>query len=143
TLGENPEYNTPELTDWVYDAFKQSIELEIEWSNYVLQNVDGIDLVEMEGYIKYRGNKMLRMMALNELYPEHVDNPMKWISAYVDNFDGTKTYFFEQKSRQYTKTSELNCFDDLQNEFENGNPAVNNLQDFLYIIPLIKTFQNV
>jgi len=113
TLGENPEYNTPELTDWVYDAFKQSIELEIEWSNYVLQNVDGIDLVEMEGYIKYRGNKMLRMMGLNELYPEHVDNPMKWIRAYVDNFDGTKTDFFEQKSRQYTKTSELNGFDDL------------------------------
>ena len=113
TLGENPEYNTPELTDWVYDAFKQSIELEIEWSNYVLQNVDGIDLVEMEGYIKYRGNKMLRMMGLNELYPEHVDNPMKWIRAYVDNFDGTKTDFFEQKSRQYTKTSDLNGFDDL------------------------------
>src|SRR5699024_12080199 len=90
-LGENTEYKTPELSDLVYDAFKQSIELEIEWSNYVLQNVDGIDLVEMEGYIKYRGNKMLRMMGLNELYPEHVDNPMKWIRAYVDNFDGTKT----------------------------------------------------
>lgn len=113
TLGENPEHNTAELTDWVYDAFKQSIELETEWSNYVLKDVDGIDLVEMEGYIKYRGNKMLRMMGLNELYPEHVDNPMKWIRAYVDNFDGTKTDFFEQKPRQYTKTSELNGFDDL------------------------------
>ena len=113
TLGENPEYNTKEFIAWVYDAFKESVELEIEWSTYVLEGLEGIDLVEMSGYIKYRANKMLRMMGLSEIYPEHVENPMKWIRAYVDNFDDTKTDFFEQKSRQYTKTSELNGFDDL------------------------------
>ena len=113
TLAENPEQNTSELTEWVYTHFQQSVELEIEWSHYVLQDVEGIDLDEMAGYIKYRANKMLRMMGLHEIYPEHVENPMKWIRAYVDNFDGTKTDFFEQKSRQYTKTSDLNGFDDL------------------------------
>lgn len=113
TLGENPAYNTAEFTDWVYDTFRDSIELELKWSSYVLADVDGIDLEEMAGYVKYRANKMLRMMGLNELYPEHVENPMKWIRAYVDNFDGTKTDFFEQKSRQYSKTSDLNGFDDL------------------------------
>ncbi len=113
TLGENPEYNTPELMDWVYEEVKNSVELEIEWSTYVLSNVEGIDMDEMIGYIKYRANKMLRMMGLSEVYPEHTDNPMKWIRAYVDNFDDTKTDFFEQKSRQYTKASEINGFDDL------------------------------
>jgi len=113
TLAENPEYNTPEFTTWVYDHFRESVELEIEWSSYVLKDIEGIDLDEMAGYIKYRANKMLRMMGLSEMYPEHVENPMKWIRAYVDNFDGTKTDFFEQKSRQYTKTSDLNGFDDL------------------------------
>jgi len=113
TLAENPEYNTSEFVDWVYRHFKKSVELEIEWSSYVLADLEGIDLEEMAGYVKYRANKMLRMMGLNEIYPEHVDNPMKWIRAYVDNFDGTKTDFFEQKSRQYTKTSDLNGFDDL------------------------------
>ena len=113
TLAENPQYNTGEFVDWVYDSFKTSVGLEIEWSNYVLADVEGIDLEEMAGYIKYRANKMLRMMGLSEIYPDHVDNPMKWIRAYVDNFDGTKTDFFEQKSRQYTKTSDLNGFDDL------------------------------
>jgi len=113
TLGENPEYNTEEFTAWVYDAFKESVELEIEWSTYVLEGLEGIDLVEMAGYIKYRANKMLRMMGLSEIYPDYVENPMKWIRAYVDSFDDTKTDFFEQKSRQYTKTSELNGFDDL------------------------------
>src|SRR5690625_409818 len=113
TLAENPEYNTKELTDWVYDHFQKSVELEIEWSRYVLEGIEGIDLEEMGGYIKYRANKMLRMMGLSEVYPDHVENPMKWVRAYVDNFDGTKTDFFEQKSRQYTKTSDMNGFDDL------------------------------
>ncbi len=113
TLAENPEYNSPAFTDWVYDQFRHSVEQETRWSRYVLANVEGIDLVEMEGYVKYRANKMLRLLGLSEIYPEHVENPMKWIRAYVDNFDDTKTDFFEQKSRQYTKTSDLNGFDDL------------------------------
>lgn len=112
-LNENPEVHTEELIDWVYTNFRQSVELEIEWSRYVLDPIEGIDLEEMEGYIKYRANKMLRMLGLNDMYPDHIENPMKWIRAYVDNIDGTKTDFFEQKSRQYTKTSDLNGFDDL------------------------------
>ncbi|HLU21355.1 MAG TPA: ribonucleotide-diphosphate reductase subunit beta [Bacillaceae bacterium] len=113
TLAENPEYNTEEFTEWVYDQFRHSVEQEIHWSHYVLHAIDGIDLIEMEGYIKYRANKMLRLLGLSDIYEEHTENPMKWIRAYVDNFDGTKTDFFEQKSRQYTKTSDLNGFDEL------------------------------
>ncbi|GAA0606841.1 ribonucleotide-diphosphate reductase subunit beta [Virgibacillus siamensis] len=112
-LAENPDMNNAAFTDWVYEQFRMSVELEMEWSNYVLADVDGIDTDEMTGYVKYRANKMLRMMGLSELYPDFTDNPMKWIRAYVDNFDGTKTDFFEQKSRQYTKTSDMNGFDDL------------------------------
>lgn len=112
-LAENPEYNTEEFTEWVYDQFRHSVEQETIWSNYVLNDIDGINLNEMEGYIKYRANKMLRMLGLSEIYPDHIDNPMKWIRAYVDNFDDTKTDFFEQTSRQYVKTSDVNGFDDL------------------------------
>src|SRR5699024_7252902 len=48
-LAENPDHNTQELTDWVYRHFKKSVELEIEWSSYVLADLEGIDLVEMAG----------------------------------------------------------------------------------------------
>lgn len=113
TLTENASYNNEEFIQFVYDSFRESVELEIEWSHYVLKDVDGIDLEEMSGYIKYRANKMLRMMGLSEIYEDYVENPMKWIHAYVDNFDGTKTDFFEQTSRQYMKTSDVNGFDDL------------------------------
>lgn len=114
TLSENPEHNNDELIGWVYDQFKESVELEIEWSNYVLKDIDGIDVEEMHGYVKYRANKMLRLIGLEEIYPEYVENPMKWIRAYADNIDGTKTDFFEQKSRQYVKVNAIdNGFDDL------------------------------
>src|SRR5690625_233626 len=62
TLAENPEHNNEQFIEWVYNSFRESVELEIEWSTYVLKEVDGIDLEEMAGYVKYRANKMLRMM---------------------------------------------------------------------------------
>ena len=113
TLAENPEQNTEELTEWVYEEFRNSTQSEIEWSRYILAGIDGISLTEMEGYIKYRANKMLRMMGLSEIYPEYIQNPMKWIRAYVDEFDGVKSDFHEQKSRQYAKVSQANSFDEL------------------------------
>lgn len=113
-LAENPELNNDDIMNWVYDQYKESVELEIEWSNYVLKDIEGIDLDDMHGYIKYRANKMLRLIGLHEIYPEYVENPMKWIRAYADNIDGTKTDFFEQKSRQYVKVNAIdNGFDDL------------------------------
>ena len=113
TLAENPEYNTEEFTEWVYEQYRHNVKMEEEWSEYVLSNVEGIDLVEMHGYIRYRANKMLRMMGLSEIYPEYTENPMKWIRAYVDNFDEVKSDFFEQQSRQYAKATADNGFDDL------------------------------
>ena len=57
---------------------------------------------------------MLRLIGLEEIYPEYVENPMKWIRAYAANIHGTKTDFFEQKSRQYVKVNAVdNGFDDL------------------------------
>lgn len=118
TLAEHPELNTESFVKWVYEQFKYSVEQEIKWSRYVLTGIDGIDLIEMEGYIKYRANKMLRMLGLEEIYEDCVENPMKWIRAYTDNFDDTKTDFFEQRNRQYVKAvdngfSDLNGFEDL------------------------------
>ncbi len=113
TLAENPEHNTEELSEWIYEQFTYSVQQEIHWSIYVLKDVHGIDLEELAGYIKYRANKMLRLLGLSDLYESHSENPMKWIRAYVDNFDDTKTDFFEQKSRQYTKVGDLNGFDEL------------------------------
>jgi ribonucleoside-diphosphate reductase beta chain len=113
TLAENPQFNTEEFANWVYEQFQYAVEQKTTWSRYILSDIDGLDLIEMEGYIKYRANKMLRLLGLSDLFEHHTENPMKWIRAYVDNFDDTKTDFFEQKLRQYTKVGDLNGFDEL------------------------------
>lgn len=113
TLGENPELNTPEFTSWVYEQFEDAVEQETLWCEHILTGVDGIDLYEMKGYIKYRANKMLRLLGLSEIFEGYNENSMKWIKAYADNFDDTKTDFFEQRNRQYVKVSSDNGFNEL------------------------------
>lgn len=112
-MAEHSELNTEEFADFVYDAFDHAVESEIEWSHYVLGKIDGIDLIEMEGFIRYRANKMLRLFGYSNLYEGYEENPMKWLNAFVDNFDDTKSDFFEQRPRTYNKVSVLNGFDDL------------------------------
>lgn len=112
-LNENPELNNDEFVSYTYDSFKTAVEREIEWGQHVLNGIIGIDQDEMAGYVKYRANKMLNMLGLEAAYPGFEENPMRWITAYTDNFNNTKTDFFEQKSRNYAKTNDLNGFDDL------------------------------
>ncbi|AXF56424.1 ribonucleotide-diphosphate reductase subunit beta [Salicibibacter kimchii] len=112
-LGENPHLNTPEFTDFVKNEFQHAVESEIAWSNEVLDGIFGIDLDEMHTYIQYRANKMLKMLGLDPLYPDAHDNTMPWIKAFVDNFDATKTDFFEARNRSYEKVDADNGFDEL------------------------------
>jgi ribonucleoside-diphosphate reductase beta chain len=112
-LAENPQLNNAELIEYVHQSFRDAVAFEIEWSEYVLDGIDGIDLQELAGFVKYRANKMLRLMGLEDMYEGFDENTMPWIKAYVDNFNGTKSDFFEQKPRTYAKTSSLNGFDQL------------------------------
>jgi len=112
-LGENPHLNTPEFNDFVKNEFQHAVESEIAWSNEVLDGVFGIDLDEMHTYIQYRANKMLKMLGLDPLYPDAHENVMPWIKAFVDNFDETKTDFFEARNRSYEKVDADNGFDEL------------------------------
>ncbi|OAM87336.1 ribonucleotide-diphosphate reductase subunit beta [Termitidicoccus mucosus] len=112
-LGENPELQTDALIDYTHAAFRHAVELESEWSEEVLTGIDGIDVAEMVGYVKYRANKMLGMLGIPEMYPEFGDNTMPWIRAYADNFTQTKTDFFEMRNASYKKTNQDNGFDDL------------------------------
>src|SRR5690625_7611217 len=38
TLAENPEHNNEQFIVWVYNSLSESVELEIEWSTYVLKS---------------------------------------------------------------------------------------------------------
>jgi ribonucleoside-diphosphate reductase beta chain len=96
------------------DFFDKIVQKEIEWSEYILADEEGIDLIEMKEYIKYRANKCLSMMRVSPLYEDIGDNPMPWIRAFMEeNTNLGKSDFFEQRPRTYTKVTDDNGFDDL------------------------------
>jgi len=89
-------------------------DLEVEWCEYVLRDLDGLDVSEMRDYVKYLANKRLRVIGLNDLYEGFNEDVMPWIRAYSDDsLNATKSDFFEQKSRSYAKVTDANGFDDL------------------------------
>jgi ribonucleoside-diphosphate reductase beta chain len=112
-LTENPELHTNENINFIYQAINEAVELEKEWAQYILAEIKGIDLVEFEGYVEYLANKRLRQLGLKNLYEER-SNPMPWIQIFGDEMmNETKSDFFEQKSRTYSKVSQSNGFDEL------------------------------
>ncbi|MDF1507394.1 ribonucleotide-diphosphate reductase subunit beta [Robertmurraya sp. DFI.2.37] len=112
-LTENPELNTPENIQYVYHSISDAVELEKEWARYILKEIEGINLEEFEGYVEYLANKRFRQLGLENHYSGR-DNPMPWIQVFSDEMmNETKSDFFEQKSRTYTKVTESNGFDEL------------------------------
>lgn len=108
-----PELDSPTNRQYTYDFIDQAIQLEASWARHTLYDIPGIDLEEFEDYVKFVGNKRLRLMGLDSAY-EGVDNSMPWIKPFSDDaLNDTKTDFFEGKPRTYAKASGENDWDDL------------------------------
>jgi len=112
-LSENPELNSKENIAYLYETINRAVELEKEWAHVILKDIEGIDLREFERYVEYLANKRFRQLGLKNLYPDQ-ENPMPWIHVFSDEMiNETKSDFFEQKSRTYTKVTHSNGFDEL------------------------------
>ncbi|ARK28721.1 ribonucleotide-diphosphate reductase subunit beta [Halalkalibacter krulwichiae] len=112
-LKENPELDTSETIQFVQGAFRTAAELEIKWGRAIIgDKLEGIHMNELESYIKFIANKRVNQLGIERPFEGYRHNPMKWIKAYED-VDSGKSDFFEQKSRQYVKVSDVNGFDEL------------------------------
>ncbi|CEG29717.1 ribonucleotide-diphosphate reductase subunit beta [Bacillus sp. B-jedd] len=112
-LAENPKLNTETNIQYIYETIGQAVELEKEWASIILKEIDGINLEEFYGYVEYLANKRFRQLGLKNLFEER-DNPMPWIQVFSDEMmNETKSDFFEQKSRAYSKVTQSNGFDEL------------------------------
>jgi ribonucleoside-diphosphate reductase beta chain len=108
---ENPELFTKELIEDLRQMAYTAVEHEIKWGTYVTNNeILGVNNDILSKYIKFLGNKRMKALGLEELYPEITDNPMAWVDNF-SNMNGTKTDFFEQRVVNYTKASGLNFGD--------------------------------
>ncbi|RIW29035.1 ribonucleotide-diphosphate reductase subunit beta [Bacillus salacetis] len=112
-LLENPEYDTADLKKFGVEAFRKAAVLEIEWAEEIIgDDIDGLLMSDLEAYIKFMANRRSQQMGFDAPFEGHRTNPLRWIVAYQE-VDLGKTDFFEQKSRQYAKTSDANGFDEL------------------------------
>lgn len=112
-LAERPELDTDATRTFVTETFRQAAELEIQWGQYILgDRFPGIGPEELDAYIRFMANKRVRELGAEPPFPGYWKNPMRWILAYEDVNRG-KQDFFEGKSRQYTKVSDVNGFDEL------------------------------
>ncbi|XJZ27248.1 ribonucleotide-diphosphate reductase subunit beta [Bacillota bacterium Lsc_1132] len=112
-LTENPDLNTAENIEYIYQTIDQAVQLEKEWAHVILKEIKGIDLNEFVHYVEYLANKRLRQLGLQNCYPDR-ENPMPWIHVFSDEMiNETKSDFFEQKARTYSKVSQSNGFDEL------------------------------
>ncbi|WP_444685549.1 ribonucleotide-diphosphate reductase subunit beta [Alkalicoccus luteus] len=112
-MAENEELRTEENEAFIYDTIAKAVELEKEWAAVLLKDIKGIDTNEYEAYVEYLADKRFRQLGLSNLY-HRSENPMPWIQVFSDDMmNETKSDFFEQKSRAYTKVTEQNGFDEL------------------------------
>ncbi|RXJ02555.1 ribonucleotide-diphosphate reductase subunit beta [Anaerobacillus alkaliphilus] len=110
---EYPELNSEANDQFVQATFRRAAELEIQWGRHIIgEKISGIQMEDLESYIKFIANKRVNELGIERPFEGYRTNPMKWIKAYED-VNSSKSDFFEQKSRQYTKVSVDNGFDDL------------------------------
>lgn len=81
-MSEFPELNTKENHDYAISVFKQAVNLEMDWSKYILQDVDIISLKEYNDYIEYLANLIMRNSGMKDIYPNNTELKSKWINTY-------------------------------------------------------------
>lgn len=117
-FAEHPELNNQDFVDYVHSSVKNMMVHEMKWVQDLYAKVDFVPMSDIEGYCKYRVNKVFGSVGLNNIYPGFEENTfMPWVSVYemdeTAKGAGTKTDFFESRVTNYRTTSEANGFDDL------------------------------
>jgi len=103
TRKERPELFTKELIDDVYEMFRQAVDLEVAWGQYITEGqLLGLTDEIIDQYIKYLADQRLKAVGLEKLY--NVSHPIKWVDNF-SKFNDQKTNFFEGNVTNYSKGS--------------------------------------
>jgi ribonucleoside-diphosphate reductase beta chain len=100
---ERPDLFTEQLREEVYAMFRQAVELEVAWGQYITQGqVLGLTDAIVEQYIKHLADDRLHAVGMEPIY--NVKNPIKWVDDFA-KFNDQKTNFFEGTVTNYSKGS--------------------------------------
>ncbi|NOQ31022.1 MAG: ribonucleotide-diphosphate reductase subunit beta [Helicobacteraceae bacterium] len=92
-----------ELEAEVYEMFKEAVNLEVQWGQYITQGqILGLTDAIVEQYIQYLADDRLQSVGMQKIY--NVTNPIKWVDDFA-SFNDQKTNFFEGTVTNYSKGS--------------------------------------
>lgn len=79
------------------------VEHEINWSNYIIKGIEGINSSTIDQYVKYLANLHLRAIGLEELYTDkkYKVNPYKHLEDTASKAGDMKANFFEAAVTNY------------------------------------------
>jgi ribonucleoside-diphosphate reductase beta chain len=103
TKRERPELFSVDLLEEVYQMFRDAVELEVTWGQYITEGqILGLTDEIIDQYIKYLADQRLHAVGLDKLY--NVTHPIKWVDNF-SKFNDQKTNFFEGNVTNYSKGS--------------------------------------
>ena len=103
TKQERPELFTPELEQEVRSMFRQAVDLEASWGDYITQGqILGFTKGIIRQYIEYLADRRLEAVGYEPEY--NVKHPIPWVDAY-SSFNDQRTNFFEGNVINYSKGS--------------------------------------
>lgn len=100
---ERPDLFTEDLKAEVYSMFKQAVELETAWGQYITQGqILGLTDDIVAQFIQYLADERLTKVGFEPIY--NVSHPIKWVDDF-SKFNDQKTNFFEGNVTNYSKGS--------------------------------------
>ena len=113
---ENPEIWTDKTKEIVYNMFRKAAELEIKFSNDAIgDKILGITSKAIEDYTYYLGNKRLKDIGLEQIFPHVKKNPYLHLEkiAAIDDETSSRVNNFEATSITYKDPSIFDGWEDV------------------------------
>lgn len=103
TKKERPELFNEELEAQVREMFRQAVDLEASWGDYITQGqILGFTKEIIRQYIEYLADRRLEAVGYAPEY--NVKHPIPWVDGY-SSFNDQRTNFFEGNVVNYSKGS--------------------------------------
>jgi ribonucleoside-diphosphate reductase beta chain len=107
-LSEQPELDTKEMTQAIYEACDLSVKLEFDFIDraFEMGNVDGLNKDQLKNFIKERANQKLIELGYSAIYNDIDPNLLKQMEWFGHLTSGkSHTDFFASRVTDYSKST--------------------------------------
>jgi len=129
TFKERPYLKNNRIIEHSREILDHACKLETEWGKKILLTNDRVGLNEnnLEHYIKYLTNKVCVGTGIDILYPEAINNNMKWVKHY-SRVNDVKAGFLEDESTDYSMGVVADS--DYGFKFEDGRVIIKSVNEY-------------